>query len=63
MESVFYVVSDGSMGMAIDDVPMLFKTIGDAQEWLDSEAGQISCKKFNFENPCVKAVKLVRVGW
>lgn len=49
--------------MAIDDIPMLFKTIGEAQEWLDSEDGQISCKKFNFENPCVKAVKVVRVGW
>lgn len=63
MEQVFYVVSDGEVCLAMDDLPMLFRTIREAQEWLESESGQISCKKFDFKDPCVKAVKLSRVGW
>lgn len=63
MEQVFYVVSDGEVCLAIDDLPMLFKTIGEAQEWLESESGKISCKKFDFKEPLIKAVKLTRVGW
>lgn len=40
MEPVLYVVTDGKMGMAIDDMPMLFKTIGEAQEWLDKNISE-----------------------
>ena len=63
MDQVFYVVTDGEVCMAIDDLPMIFRTIGEAQAWLESEAGEISCKRFEFKDPCVKAVKLTRVGW
>ena len=63
MGPIFYVVTDGEVCLAMDDLPMLFRTIREAQEWLESESGQISCKKFDFKDPCVKAVKLSRVGW
>lgn len=63
MDSIFYVVTDGEVCLAMDDLPMIFRTIGEAQAWLESEAGEISCKRFEFKDPCVKAVKLTRVGW
>lgn len=63
MEPVFYVVTDGHNVLFDENIPIMFKMLGEAQEWLESDAGKISCERFGFKEPLIRPVTIKPIGW